>query len=106
MNSMENLRFDKEGYFRVSVFYGLFYKMNRKHPPPRVPLRYRNTGRSLCMYTVWKHGKCFYFLNNKNYVLHLKDKRRYKVIETKCEAVYHLTYAVDYEVHFSLNRPI
>lgn len=80
--------------------------MNRKHPPPRVPLRYRNTGRSLCMYTVWKHGKCFYFLNNKNYVLHLKDKRRYKVIETKCEAVYHLTYAVDYEVHFSLNRPI
>ena len=28
MNSMENLRFDKEGYFH---FYVLFYKRNRKH---------------------------------------------------------------------------
>ena len=30
MNSTENLRFDKEGYFHVLVFYGLFYKKNRK----------------------------------------------------------------------------
>ena len=27
-NSMENLRFDKEDYFHVLVFYGLFYKRN------------------------------------------------------------------------------
>ena len=31
LNSMKNLRFDKEGYFHVLVFYGLFYKRNRKH---------------------------------------------------------------------------
>ena len=31
LNSMENLRFDKKGYFHVLVFYGLFYKRNRKH---------------------------------------------------------------------------
>ena len=31
LNSMENLRFDKtKGYFYVLVFYGLFYKRNRK----------------------------------------------------------------------------
>ena len=30
-DSMENLRFDKEGYFHVLVFYGLFYKRIRKH---------------------------------------------------------------------------
>ena len=29
-NIMENLRFDKEDYFHVLVFYGLFYKRNRK----------------------------------------------------------------------------
>ena len=31
MNSMENLRFDKEDYFHVLVFYALFYKINKKH---------------------------------------------------------------------------
>ena len=47
MNGMENLRFE-EDYFRVLVFYGLFYKRNRKHsPPPRVPIRDRNTRESL-----------------------------------------------------------
>ena len=89
-NSMENLRFGKEGYFHVLVFYGLFYKRNRKHSPPRVPTRYKNTRGSLgeleiawntrttrlCSHfnfsfsqtstrvsiTVWKHGKCFLFL--------------------------------------------
>ena len=30
-NSMENLRFDKEDYFQVLDFSGLFYKRNRKH---------------------------------------------------------------------------
>ena len=28
LNGMENLRFDKEDYFHVLVFYGLFYKRN------------------------------------------------------------------------------
>ena len=37
MNSMDNLRFDKEGYFHVLVFYGLFYKRNWKHLPPVFP---------------------------------------------------------------------
>ena len=32
VNSMENLRFDKEGYFHVfSFLYGLFYKRYRKY---------------------------------------------------------------------------
>ena len=43
---MENLRFDKEGCFHVLVFYGLFYKRNRKHFF-RVPIRYGNTCESL-----------------------------------------------------------
>ena len=30
MNGMENLRFDKEGYFHISVSYGLFYKKKGK----------------------------------------------------------------------------
>ena len=34
LNGTENLRFDKEGYFHVLVFYGLFYERNRKHFPP------------------------------------------------------------------------
>ena len=34
LNGMENLRFDKEDYFHVLVFYGLFYKRNRKHVFP------------------------------------------------------------------------
>ena len=37
INSMENLRFDKEGYFHVLVFYGLFYERNREHPLPVFP---------------------------------------------------------------------
>ena len=81
-NSMENLRFDKEGYFHVLVFYGLFYKRNfKRNIFSRVPIRYRNTRGSLgeldiafvinfsfsqtstrVSITVWKHGKCFLFL--------------------------------------------
>ena len=46
-NSMENLHFDKEGYFHDLVFYtGYFIKKNRKHFS-RVPIRYRNTRGSL-----------------------------------------------------------
>ena len=49
LNSMKNLRFDKEGYFHVLVFYGLFYKRNRKHFSCVTCKRYssRNTGRTL-----------------------------------------------------------
>ena len=63
LNSMENLHFDKEGYFHVLVFYGLFYKTNRKHfflcshvietpisisHSPKLPLVF------LQMYGTWK----------------------------------------------------
>ena len=67
-NSMENLCFDKEGYFHVLV-----------NISPRVPIRYRNTcgsklgilwkhsttlqarvSTSTCVsISVWKHRKCF-----------------------------------------------
>ena len=30
LNGTENFRFDKEDYLHVLVFYGLFYKRNRK----------------------------------------------------------------------------
>ena len=48
VNGMENLRFDKEDYFHVLVFYtGYFIKeIYRKHFS-RVPIRYRNTRGSL-----------------------------------------------------------
>ena len=36
MNSMDNLHFDKEGYFHVLVFYALFYK-EIENIFPRVP---------------------------------------------------------------------
>ena len=91
----ENLRFDKEGYFHVLVFYGLFYKRNRKHFFPCSHTlekhlckigRSRNSvetlaPRGLCSnvnfsffqtsirvsITVWKHGKCFlvYYLRQE-----------------------------------------
>ena len=40
MNSMENLYFDKAGYFHVLVFYELFYKGNRKQFFPVFPYSY------------------------------------------------------------------
>ena len=59
MTSMENLRFAKEGYLQVLVFYGLFYKGNRKHFSPRVPIRYRNTRGSMRELEIaWKHSPC------------------------------------------------
>ena len=73
MNSVDNLRFDKESYF---VFYGLFYK-KVEHFFPRVPIRCRNTCKSLgelnfslsqtstrVSITVWKQGKCFLYILN------------------------------------------
>ena len=91
-NSMENLHVDKEGYFNVLVFYGLFYERSRNHLYSRVPIRYRNALGSLgeleitlkhspCrlvfplqfyrspklqfvfLQTVWNTGNVFYFLN-------------------------------------------
>ena len=57
LNSMENLRFDKEGFFHVLIFYGLFYKRNKKTVFFRVPIRYRNTRGSLGELEIaWKHS--------------------------------------------------
>ena len=56
LNGTDNLRFDKEGYFHVLVFYGLFYKSNRKHFFC-VPIRYRKTRESLGELEIaWKHS--------------------------------------------------
>ena len=55
-NSMENLRFEKEGYFHVLVFYGLFYERNRTHFS-HVLTRYRNTRGSLGELEIaWKRS--------------------------------------------------
>ena len=81
LNGMENLRFDKEGYFHVLVFYTGYFIKEIENISPRVPIRYRNTRGSLgeldiafvinfsfsqtstrVSITVWKHGKCFLFL--------------------------------------------
>ena len=80
MNSMENLRFDKEDYFHVLVFYTGYFIKEIENISPRVPIRYRDTrgssGELEAFYfnfsfsqtytrvsiTVWKHGKCFLFL--------------------------------------------
>ena len=43
---MENLRFGKEDYFHVLIFYALFYKIKR-NISPRVPILYRNNRESL-----------------------------------------------------------
>ena len=51
-NSMENLRFDRKGYFYVLVFYGLFYK------------GYRNTCGTLG--ELWEYEK---FWENKKTLL-------------------------------------
>ena len=90
---MENLRFDKEGYFHVLVFYKGYFINEIENISPLFPYRYRNTRGSLgeleiawkhwpyrlvfplqflvllnihsrVSITVWKHGKCFLFLKN------------------------------------------
>ena len=90
-NNMEHVRFDEEDYFHVLVFYGLFYKRNRRHFPmfPYVietlvevwensKLRGKTRGSlgeqhfnfsfsqtsTRVSITVWKHGKCFLFLKH------------------------------------------
>ena len=87
MDSMENLHFDKEGYFHIFVFYALFYKKNRKHFF-LCSHTYRNTRVTLgeleiapygssfsqtstrVSITVWKHGKCFLFLKYYSQFFH------------------------------------
>ena len=57
LNGTDNLRFDKEGYFHVLVFYGLFYKRNRKQFFLCSHIRYRNTSESLGELEIaWKHS--------------------------------------------------
>ena len=90
MNGTENLRFDKEDYFHVLVFYWLFYRRNRKPIFPVFPyvietlvkvwenskLRGNTRPMGSCSHcnfsfsqtftrvsiTVWKQGKCILFL--------------------------------------------
>ena len=57
MNSMENLRFDKEDYFHVLVFYTGYFIKETENISPRVPLRYRNTRESLEKLEIaWKYS--------------------------------------------------
>ena len=81
MSSIENLRFDKEDYFHVLIFYTGYSIKEIENISPPVPIRHRNTRGSsgeleiTCFnfsfsqtstrvsIIVWKHGKCFYFLN-------------------------------------------
>ena len=50
----------KKAISTVLVFNGLFYKRNRKHFPPCVPIRYRDTRGSLGgLEIVWKHSPCW-----------------------------------------------
>ena len=51
LNGRGNLRFDKEGYFHVLISTGYFIKEIENMFSP-------------CSNTLWKHGKCFLFLNN------------------------------------------
>ena len=47
MNSTENLRFDKEDYVHVLVFYTGYFIKDRKYFFPCLHIRYRNTSGSL-----------------------------------------------------------
>ena len=47
LNGTENLRFDKEGYFNVLVFYSGYFIKEIENIFPRVPIRYTNTRGSL-----------------------------------------------------------
>ena len=47
MNSTDNLRFGKEDYFHVLVFYTGYFIKEIENISPHVPIRYRNTSESL-----------------------------------------------------------
>ena len=63
MNSMENLRFDKEGYFNVLVFYGLFYrnKNNSSRVPPHVIETSHQKGTARASFQVELHLCIFFY---------------------------------------------
>ena len=100
VNSMENLRFDKKGYFYVLVFYWLWYERNRNNF--RVPIRYRNTRGSLWELQIawkhsWKHGRLVFPLqfivlpNFHSYLYNYMETRKMlgiilpKIISAQCE---------------------
>ena len=80
MNSMENLRFDKEEYFHVLVFYRLFYKRNRKHFF-RVPIVIET------LVEVWEDSKFSsdaFFLRTYTYgVLRTRKLVHWRVLSTR-----------------------
>ena len=58
MNSMEKLRFGKEGYFHVLVFYTGYFIKEVENIFPRVPTRYRNSRGSFEELEIaWKSRK-------------------------------------------------
>ena len=59
MNSMDNLRFGKEDYFRILVFrlYAGYFIKEIENNFSRVPIRYRNIRGSLGELEIaWKHS--------------------------------------------------
>ena len=58
VNCMENLRFDKEDYFHILVFYTGYFMNEKENIFSRVvPIRYRNTRESLGELEIaWKHS--------------------------------------------------
>ena len=73
---MENLRFDKEGYFHVVVFYTGYFIKEIENIFFRAPIRYRNTRGSLGEREIaWKHspyGSCSHTLVLPNFLVFLK----------------------------------
>ena len=63
MNSMENLRFGKENYFYILVFYMLFYKRNRKHVSPCSHTLYKHSWKFGRFEIVWKHALLSFVFN-------------------------------------------
>ena len=58
-NTMENLRFDKEDYFHVLIFYAGYFINEIENIISRVPKRYSNTRGSLGELEIaWKHSLC------------------------------------------------
>ena len=57
MNSMENLRFGKEGYFHVSVFYTGYFIKEIENIFSRVAIRHSNTHGSFGEFEIaWKYS--------------------------------------------------
>ena len=95
MNGLDNLLFDKEGYFHVLVFYGLFYKRNTETCESlwnTCESLWNTRPMSSCFHcnfsffqsctcvsiTVWKHTKCFLFLNYYSNCLFFSQETRFR----------------------------